>query len=142
MTVTDSDLYPNFDQLIASAAAQFGTQVKQHAVEQKNRTNTTDKRYLFTSASPFKTALAASMLAQATSPIVIKLNDERQKRLFHDLFDQHPIQTWCKNLHLKISEKNKWRTVLEIRGSQVQQGQLMRQIADYSDQFDQPYRVY
>ena len=42
---------------------------------------------------------------------------------------------------MSCEKKDKYGTVIEIRGPKVQQGQLMRRIADYSDDFDQRYRV-
>ena len=135
VTVSQSDLFPNFDELIQTIATQFGAQVEQHLIEEKR------KRCTFTHALPLKTASAATMLAQMTSPVIIQLTGDRQKRLFKELFDLALITDWCHQLNLNIIEKDKWGNVLEIRGPKIQQGQLMRQIADYSDQFDPRFRV-
>ena len=144
VTVSQTDAYPNFTALVQQIAAKFGTEVQQQPYEQKHHKNGTnnDIRCIFSHAPPPKTALAAAMLAQITSPTSIKLTNDRQKRLFQELFDQNLIQTWCHQRNLKIEKKDKWGTTIEIRGLQIQQGQLMRLIADYSDQFDQRFREH
>ncbi|CAF3869213.1 unnamed protein product [Rotaria sp. Silwood1] len=98
-------------------------------------------RCILTGAIPPKTAMAASMLSQATSPIIIKLTDDRQKCLFNELFNENLMQTWTNELKLSCEKKDKYGTVIQIYGPQIQQGQLMRYIADYSDKFDDRYRV-
>ncbi|CAF1444795.1 unnamed protein product [Adineta ricciae] len=144
VTVLQSDLYPYFDKLVENIAAQFDTHVEQQPFDQKrgNNGSDSDKRCIFSGAPPSETALAAAMLAQATSPIVIRITNERQKRLFSELLDEKLIETWCHRLNLKLTEKNTSRTVLEIRGPQIEQGQLMREIADYSDKFEERFRVH
>ncbi|CAF1391124.1 unnamed protein product [Adineta ricciae] len=82
------------------------------------------------------------MLYQITSPIAIKLIDNRQKYLFKELFDQNIIQTWAKELKLSCEEKDKYGAIVEICGPQIEQGQLMRRIGDYADEFDQRFIVY
>ncbi|CAF1690200.1 unnamed protein product, partial [Adineta ricciae] len=84
VTVLQSDLYPYFDKLVENIAAQFDTHVEQQPFDQKrgNNGSDSDKRCIFSDAPSSETALAAAMLAQATSPIVIRITSERQKRLF------------------------------------------------------------
>ena len=145
VTVLQSNLYPNFTEIVQQIATKFGTEVQQQVHEQKHGkpgTSNSDVRCIFSHASPPKTALAAAMLAQLTSPIIIKLTSDRQKRLFQELFKQNCIQTWCQGLNLKYDQSNTPGGAIKIRGPQVQQGQLMRRIADYSDQFDQRFRVH
>ncbi|CAF4323511.1 unnamed protein product, partial [Rotaria magnacalcarata] len=67
--------------------------------------------------------------------------NHRQTQLFDELFSKGIIQDWSNKLKLEVMKKEKSSTWVEICGPQVQQGQLMRQIADYSDTFDERYRV-
>ena len=69
------------------------------------------------------------------------MTNDRQKQLFEELFSTGIIQDWSNKLKLETIKKEKSSTWIEIRGPQVQQGQLMRQIADYSDTFDSRFRV-
>jgi len=141
VTVTHPHLYPDFDALVQQIAKQFEIQVQQQPIDQKQLNGRGPIRCFFNQGTPQKTALAAAMLAQATSPIIIKMTNERQKQLFDELFTTGIIQDWSKKLELEIIKKEKSGTWIEIRGPQVQQGQLMRQIADYSDTFDERFRV-
>ncbi|CAF1005352.1 unnamed protein product, partial [Didymodactylos carnosus] len=141
VTVTHPHLYPDFDILIQQVANQFETQVQQQSIDQKQQKGRGTIRCFFNHGTPQKTALAAAMLAQATSPIIIKMTNDRQKQLFDELFSNSIIQEWSKKLNLVITKKEKSGTWITIRGPQVQQGQLMRQIADYSDTFDERFRV-
>ncbi|CAF4466495.1 unnamed protein product [Rotaria sp. Silwood2] len=145
MTVLQPNIYPDFDQLLQGICKQFGTNVQQQVLEKKHHhgINSYGIRCVFSHASPPKTALAAAMLAQATSSLVIKTSDYRQKCLFDELFEQDLIQTWSRTLNLVVVEKkNKGNSTIEIKGPQVQKGRLMRQIADYSDEFDSRFRIY
>lgn len=144
VTVSHTDAYPNFTALVQQIAAKFESEVQQQSYEQKHHKNApnNDIRCIFSHAPPAKTALAAAMLAQITSPTIIRLTNDRQKRLFQELFDQNLIQNWCHQRNLKLEKKDKWGNTIEIRGLQIQQGQLMRLIADYSDQFDQRFREH
>ena len=81
------------------------------------------------------------MLAQNFAPMNIKLNTDRQKQLFNELEENGQIQEWAYELVLAIN-KNKWNTNIEIRGPQIAQGQLMRRIADYSDDFNKRFREH
>ncbi|CAF4277253.1 unnamed protein product [Didymodactylos carnosus] len=140
VTVTHPHLYPDFDTLVQQVASRFETQVQQQSVDQKQQKGRGAIRCFFNHGTPQKTALAAAMLAQATSPIIIKMTNARQKQLFDELFLNGVIQDWSNKLQLEITKKEKSGTWIEIRGPQVQQGQLMRQIADYSDTFDERFR--
>jgi hypothetical protein len=140
VTVTHLELYPKFEQLLEHICRHFHVQVQQYSLPAKKEYSAAI-RCMFTGASPPKTALAASMLSQATSPIIIKLNDDRQKCLFNELFNEGLIQTWAKELKLSCEKKDKYGTVIEIYGPQIEQGQLMRHIADYSNEFDNRYRI-
>ncbi|CAF3368395.1 unnamed protein product [Rotaria sp. Silwood2] len=140
VTVTYHELYPDFYALLEAISTRFHTKIEKIYIPQKNNTSKAI-RCIFTDTSPPKTALAASILSQATSPILIKLTDDRQKHLFNELFNENIIQTWANELRLLCEKKDKYGTVIEIRGPQIEQGQLMRRIADYSDDFDDRYRV-
>ncbi|CAF4787695.1 unnamed protein product [Rotaria sp. Silwood1] len=143
VTVTHPHLYPDFDTLIQQIANKFEIQVEQQPIDQKQQKGRSNGgiRCYFNHGTPQKTALAAAMLAQATSPIIIKMINHRQKQLFDELFSTGIIQDWSNKLKLETIKKEKYVTWIEIRGPQVQQGQLMRQIADYSDTFDERFRV-
>ncbi|CAF4959346.1 unnamed protein product, partial [Rotaria sp. Silwood1] len=140
VTVTNLDLYPNFDDLLKGICNRFQTKVQRLSLPEKHNSPKAI-RCIFTDASPPKTALAASMLSQGTSPIIIQLTDDRQKCLFQELFEENLIQTWVNELKLSCEKKDKYGAVIEIRGPQIEQGQLMRRIADYADNFDYRYRV-
>jgi hypothetical protein len=130
---------------VLNICQQFDTEVQQQILEPKNYHGTECDaiRCIFNTASPPKTALAAAMLAQATSPLVIKTSDCRQKYLFDELFEQNLIQTWSRSLNLVIVyNKDEWHSKIEIKGPQIQQGRLMRLITDYSDEFDSRFHVY
>ncbi|CAF3205891.1 unnamed protein product [Rotaria sp. Silwood2] len=71
----------------------------------------------------------------------IRLNTDQQKELFNELEEIGEIQRWASELALCIN-KNKYNTSIEIRGPQIAQGQLMRRIADYSDEFNKRFREY
>jgi HrpA-like RNA helicase len=135
VTVLRTDLYPDFQQIVDRICEKFGVKV-----QSKNISNN-GKRYTFTDGSPQKTSLAASMVAQNFAPMNIKLNTDRQKQLFNELEEVGEIQKWAIELCLAIN-KNKWNTNIEIRGQQIAQGQLMRRIADYSDDFDKRFREH
>ena len=135
VTILRSDLYPNFQQIIDHVRNKFHVKVNY-----KNLPNY-GKRYTFSNGSPQQTSLAASMLAQNFAPLNIKLNTDRQKQLFNELEEVGEIQKWAIELFLAIN-KNKWNTNIEIRGPQIAQGQLMRRITDYSDDFNQRFREY
>ncbi|CAF2782001.1 unnamed protein product [Rotaria sp. Silwood2] len=142
VTVTHPHLYPDFDTLIQQIANQFEIQVQQQPIDQKQQKGRSSGiRCYFNHGTPQKTALAAAMLAQATSPIIIKMTNHRQKQLFDELFSTGIIQDWSNKLKLQTIKKEKSVTWVEVRGPQVQQGQLMRQIADYSDTFDERFCV-
>ncbi|CAF3939431.1 unnamed protein product [Rotaria sordida] len=141
VTVTHPHLYPDFDTLVQQVANQFEIQVQQQSIDQKQQKGRGGIRCYFNHGTPQKTALAAAMLAQATSPIIIKMTNHRQKQLFDELFSTGIIQIWSNKLKLEVIKKERFGTSIEIRGPQVQQGQLMRQIADYSDTFDERFRV-
>ena len=141
VTVTHPHLYPDFDQLLQQISDQFGTKVEQKTIDQKQINGRNPIRCFFNQGPPEKTALAARMLAQATEPIIIRLIDERQKQLFEELFSTGQIQKWSKELKLESLKKERSITWVEIRGPQVQQGEFMRRIGDYSDTFDQRFRV-
>ncbi|CAF3463754.1 unnamed protein product, partial [Rotaria sp. Silwood2] len=68
----------------------------------------------------------------------IRLNTDQQKELFNELEEIGEIQRWASELALCIN-KNKYNTSIEIRGPQIAQGQLMRRIADYSDEFNKRF---
>ncbi|CAF1228802.1 unnamed protein product [Adineta steineri] len=140
VTVSHLDLYPMFNELLENVRGRFHVQIQQHALP--SRKDESDAvRCILTGASPPKTAMAASILRQAISPIIIKLADDRQKCLFNELFNEGLIQTWTNELTLSCEKKDKFGTVIEIYGLQIGQGQLMRRIADYSDVFDKRYRI-
>lgn len=141
VTVTHPHLYPDFDKLIQQIAKQFEVQVQQQPIDQKQKTGQNPIRCFFNHGTPQKTALAAAMLAQSTAPIIIKMTNERQKQLFEELFCLGKIQEWAKEFKLEVLRKEKSSIWIEIRGPQVEQGQLMRRIADYSDTFDKRFRV-
>ena len=141
VTVTHPHLYPDFDALLQKIADQFKTQVQQQPIDQKQINGRSPIRCFFNHGAPQKTAQAAMMLAQATAPIIIKLTDERQKQLFNELFSTGEIQNWSDELKLESIKKERVVSWVEIRGPQVQQGQLMRRIGDYSDTFDKRFRV-
>ncbi|CAF4173286.1 unnamed protein product, partial [Adineta steineri] len=136
ITILRTDLYPNFQQILDGICEKFKVQVKC-----KDIPKTFGKRCIFSHGSPQKTSLAASMLSQNFAPINIKLNTERQKRLFHELEEIGQIHKWARELSLQINA-NKYFTNIEIRGPQTSQGQFMRRIADYSDDFDQRFREH
>ena len=140
VTITHLELYPNFDQLLRHICDHFKVQVEKLPLPAK-KTYSEAARCIFTSANPAKTAMAASLLSQSTSPIIIKLNDDRQKYLFKELFDENLMQTWANELKLSCETKDKYQSVIEIYGPQIEKGQLMRRIADYSDTFDDRYRI-
>ncbi|CAM4919152.1 unnamed protein product [Rotaria socialis] len=140
VTVTYVELYPNFEELLQSICTRFHTKVEKIALPTKSNYSKAI-RCIFTDASPTTTALAASILSQETSPIIIKLMDDRQKCLFKELFDENLIQKWASELKLLCEKKDKYGAVIEIRGPQVEQGQFMRRIADYSDDFNDRYRL-
>jgi len=141
VTVTHSHLYPDFDALVQQIAAKFEVQVQQQNVDKKQVNGQSPIRCFFNHGPPKKTAAAAAMLSQSTSPILIKINDERQKQLFDELFATNTIQNWATKLKLEVIKKDRGGLWIEIRGPQVQQGDLMREIADYSDKFDERFRV-
>ena len=141
VTVTHPHLYPDFDSFIEQVATRFETQVQQQRIEGTDAKGRGMTRCFFNHGTPQKTAQAAAMLAQATTPIIIKTNNDRQKQLFDELFTCGHIQQWSNKLKLEIVRREKSDVLVEIRGPQVQQGQLMRQIADYSDTFDNRFRV-
>ena len=93
ITVTYLELYPRFDQLLNDICDRFQTKVEQVSLMSKNHTSKA-VRCIFTDATPPKTALAASVLGQATSPILLKLSDDREKCLFDELFNETIIQRW------------------------------------------------
>ena len=133
ITIFRTDLYPNFQQTIDGICDRFGVQIKCKNI------NNFGKRCTFSNGSPQKTSLAASMLSRTFAPINIILNTERQKQLFRELEEIGDIQKWAEELCLECNP-NKYRTNIEIRGPQTSQGQLMRRIADYSDEFDRRFR--
>ncbi|CAF1002038.1 unnamed protein product [Rotaria sordida] len=133
VTILRTDLYPNFQQTIDGICNRFRVQVKCKHIPNFG------KRCTFSHGSPQKTSLAASMLSQTFAPINIILNTERQKQLFRELEEIGEIQKWAEELCLAINP-NKYFTNIEIRGPQTSQGQLMRRIADYSDDFDRRFR--
>jgi hypothetical protein len=135
VTVLRTDLYPDDQQIVDRICDKFRVKAKA-----KNLSNHS-KRYTFSHGSPQKTSLAASMLAQTFAPMNIKLNTDRQKQLFKELEVVGEIQKWTTELCLVIN-KNKSNTNIEIRGPQIAQGQLMRRIADYSDNFNKRFREY
>ena len=135
VNVLRTDLYPDFQQTIDRVCDKFGVQVKSKAIPNHG------KRFTFSQGSPQKTSLAASMVARTFAPMKIKLNNDRQKQLFSELEQVGEIQKWAHELHLDIYN-NKWNTNIEIRGPQIAQGQLMRRIADYSDNFNERFREY
>ncbi|CAF3679582.1 unnamed protein product [Rotaria socialis] len=141
VTVTHPHLYPDFDTLIQQIATKLEVQVQQQALTQKQHKGHASIRCYFNHGTPQKTALAAATLAQATSPIIIKMINHRQAQLFDELFSKGIIQDWSNKLKLEVMKKEKSSTWVEVCGPQVQQGQLMRQIADYSDTFDERFRV-
>ena len=141
VTVTHPHLYPDFDQFIAQVASRFKSQVQQQHIDGKHAKGRGMIRCFFNHGTPQQTALAATMLAQATTPIIIKMSNDRQKQLFDELFSCGLIQQWSDKLKLELTRKDRSDILVEIRGPQVQQGQLMRQIADYSDTFDKRFHV-
>ena len=141
VTVLHPHLYPDFDNFVQQIATRFETNVKQQALDVNPSTGTVSIRYFFSHGTPKQTAAAAAMLAEATSPVIIKINDERQHDLFDELLSTGTLERWSFDLKLEVMKKEKRHVWLEIWGPQIQQGQLMRQIGDYSDQFDQRYRV-
>lgn len=140
VTVTHLDLYPKFKNLLKHICDRFHTKVEEEPLPAKKGYSDAI-RCIFTGASPPVTAMAASVLNQATSPIIIKLNDDRQKYLFEELFKENLMEKWAKELKLSCEKKDKYGTIVEIYGPQIQQGQLMRRIADYSIDFDKRYRI-
>ncbi|CAM4805317.1 unnamed protein product [Rotaria magnacalcarata] len=132
-TIYRTDLYPTFQQTIDEICKKFRVELKCKNLPSFG------KRCTFNHGNPQNTSLAASMLAQTFAPINIKLNTERQKQLFRELEEIGEIQKWAEELSLVINP-NKYRTNIEIRGPQTSQGQLMRRIADYSDNFDCRFR--
>ncbi|CAF1411727.1 unnamed protein product [Adineta ricciae] len=141
VTVTHPHLYPDFDTLVAQIAKQFAVQVQQQPVVKRQPKGHAAVRCFFSNGSPQKTAAAAAMLSQATSPIIIKMTSDRQKQLFDELFSRNIIQGWATKLKLEVSRRERSHVWIEIRGPQVEQGELMRQIGDYSDTFDERFRV-
>jgi hypothetical protein len=135
VTILRTDLYPNFQQIVNHICDKFRVKFRC-----KNLPNY-GKRYTFSDGSPQKTSLAASMFAQNFLPMNIKLNTDRQKQLFNELEEIGEIEKWTTELCLAIN-KNKYNTNVEIRGPQIAQGQLMRRIADYSNDFNQRFREY
>ena len=135
VTVLRTDLYPNFQQIVDHVCNKYRVQV-----QSKNLPNY-GKRYTFINGSPQKTSLAASMLAQNFAPMNIKLNTDRQKQLLNELEEIGELQKWATELCLAI-DKNKYNTNIEIRGPQISQGQLMRRIANYSDDFNKRFREH
>ena len=141
VTVTHPHLYPDLNKLIQDIASQFETYVQQQPVDRKQTNSQSPIRCYFYHGTPQNTTLAASMLAQATAPIIIKMKHDREKKLFEELFSSNIIQNWSNDLNLEVIKKDKSGTWIEIRGPQIQQGQLMRRIADYSDTFDERFRI-
>ncbi|CAF2799448.1 unnamed protein product [Rotaria sp. Silwood2] len=135
VTVLRADLYPDFQRIVDSICNKFGVKITCKSIPNFG------KRCIFNHGTPQKTSLAASMLAQTCAPMNIKLTTDRQKQLFNELEEVGVIQKWASELALVIN-KNKYNTNIEIRGPQIAQGQLMRQIADYSDEFNQRFREY
>ncbi|CAF4950088.1 unnamed protein product [Rotaria sp. Silwood1] len=135
VTVLRTDLYPDFQETVKRICEKFGVQVTSKNIPNHG------KRYTFSHGSPQKTSLAASMLAQNFAPMNIKLNTDRQKQLFNELEEVGEIQKWAQELVLAIN-KNKWNTNIEIRGPQIAQGQFMRQVADYSNDFNKRFREH
>ncbi|UJR16958.1 hypothetical protein I4U23_003856 [Adineta vaga] len=133
VTISHIDLYPNFEETIDGICQRFDVQVKC-----KRMSNLNKCRCIFSNGNPQKTSLAAFMLAQTFAPINIRLNTELQKQLFRELEDVGEIQKWAKELDLAINP-NKYWTNIEILGPQTSQGRLMRQIADYSESFNERF---
>ncbi len=69
------------------------------------------------------------------------MTNEREKQLFDELLSIDIIQDCSNKLKVEIIKKQRWPISIEICGLQTQQGQLMRQIEDYSDTFDGRFRV-
>ncbi|CAF4861108.1 unnamed protein product, partial [Rotaria magnacalcarata] len=80
--------YPDFDTLIQQIATKFEVQVQQQPLTQKQHKGHASIRCYFNHGTPQKTALAAATLAQATSPIIIKMINHRQTQLFDELFSK------------------------------------------------------
>ena len=135
VTVLRTDLYSNGQETMNRICEKFDVKAQSKDIPNNG------KRYTFSRGSPQKTSLAASMVAQSFAPMNIKLLTDRQKRLFNELEEVGAIQRWAIDLSLAIN-KNRSNTNLEIRGEQIAQGQLMRRIADYSDEFDQRFREH
>ncbi|UJR17978.1 hypothetical protein I4U23_004878 [Adineta vaga] len=140
VTVTHLELHPDLKNSISYICSKFKVHEEYHPLLQRGDYQAA--RYYFTGNIPSATALAASMLYQITSPIVIKLSDNRQRYFFKELFKQNLMQTWAKELKLVCEEKDKYGAIVQICGPQIEQGQLMRRIGDYSDQFDDRFIVY
>lgn len=134
VTVTHVHLYPNFSSFVDGIAKKFDVQ----AVLQDKGSNVT--RCFFNQGTPQKTALAATTLAQSTSPIIIRPKTHREIKLYDELFSSRTIVKWSRDLNLEVTKKDEKKVSIIIRGQQVNQGQLMANIGDYSDNFDQRYR--
>ena len=142
VTVTHVELYPQMEPLLSYVCDKFTVQQTAIPLPKRQGDDHEAVRYVFQGASPPTVALAASLLRQLTSPIVVKLLDNRQKYLFNELFDDDLIQNWATELGLVCQRKDVYRTVVEVYGPQIEQGQLMRRIADYSEGFDKRFFVY
>jgi HrpA-like RNA helicase len=134
ITILRTDLYPDLKQIVDRICDKFSVQVEITDVSDCN------KRCTFNHGSPQMTSLAASMLAKNFACMKIKLNTNRQKQLFIELEEVGELQKWANEL--RLASKNKHNAIIKIQGPQIAQGQLMRRIADYSDDFDKRFREY
>jgi HrpA-like RNA helicase len=140
VTISHVNLYPRLQELLEHICRKFAVKVQQKHLS-ANDQSAEAVRCIFTEGNPSKTAMAASMLNQSTSPIMIKLTDDRHKCLFNELFDLNLIQTWADELKLSCTLKDNYGLVVEIAGPRIEQGRMMRRVADYSEEFDSRYRV-
>lgn len=135
VTIHHTDLYPNCEDILDQICLKYHVKIKCRHFENHV------KCYTFSDGTPQQTNFAASMLEQNFAPMNIKLTTDREKYLFDELDQMGLMEKWAKDLSLAIV-KNKNQTNIEVRGMQIAQGQLMRRIADYSDDFNQRFRSH
>eukprot|EP01124_Arcella_intermedia_P034387 TRINITY_DN8517_c0_g1_i4.p1 TRINITY_DN8517_c0_g1~~TRINITY_DN8517_c0_g1_i4.p1 ORF type:complete len:1293 (+),score=313.93 TRINITY_DN8517_c0_g1_i4:39-3881(+) len=101
------------------------------------------------SGSPNAVSKAVKLLQTFTAPVVINLQDLRLSALFTELKQLNLIEKWSeKKLYVdyginKLKNKNerKGPQKVKIYGPQINQGQLMNDIAEYSDLFSNRYKL-
>ncbi|CAF1517131.1 unnamed protein product [Didymodactylos carnosus] len=83
------------------------------------------------------------MLEAVTSSLTITLHNGEQTSLYKELYDEKYLDKWTKELGLKYKlQMMKFRCAkIEIWGPHFEQGQLLKNVADYWDNFIQHYKL-